>query len=87
MSDDIKDIAQENRDDWAGKNIICFVENNGAFEIHKHTADSVCPPSTHKTKRKAAARILQLLHIGPVASQSYPEEVCIGEFIKESEKL
>lgn len=55
-----------------------IVEINGRYEVHVWTVDGVAPPSTYDTKRQAAARLLQLLKIGPVRPQTWPEEVCIG---------
>ena len=42
--------------------------------------DGVAPPTVKPSKREVAARLLQLLNIGPVAPQDYAEEVCVGKF-------
>ena len=40
--------------------------------------DSVYPPCDKKTKREIAARLLQVMEVGPVAPQIGPEEHCIN---------
>lgn len=75
--DDLERIAQENRNSWAGKALIAIVECPEGYQVHQHTKDSVMPISTHATKRLAAARVLQLMGIGPVAPQIEPEEATI----------
>ncbi len=62
---------------------IMVVEIDGQFEVHDHTQTGVSPVSTYPTKQKAASRVLQLLHIGPVAPQTWPEEACIGSISTE----
>jgi hypothetical protein len=58
---------------------VWIIEERGAdFVIHNWSLGGVGPTSTYPTLRKAAARLLQLLHTGPVAPQTWPEEVCIG---------
>ena len=57
---------------------ILVEELDGTFSVHYHDLTGVAPPSTYPDKRKAAARLLQLLGIGPVAPQHWPEDVCIG---------
>lgn len=63
-----------------------MIEECGAsFIVHQWTGEEwingegVAPSSEYPTLRKAAARLLQLLHIGPVAPQTWPEEACLGE--------
>lgn len=58
---------------------IIVEEGDGTYSIHEHMTDGVAPPTIKPGKREVAARFLQLLGIGPVAPQDYPEEVCIGE--------
>lgn len=55
-----------------------ILEANGQFEVHTHTSDGVAPPSVYPTARRAVARIMQLMNVGPVAPQTWPEEVCVG---------
>lgn len=58
---------------------IAIVENSdGTVTVEQWSKDSVCPSVTYPNKREAAARVLQLLGIGPVAPQTWPETVCIG---------
>ena len=76
---EIESIRQENFTRIAtAHRTLMIVEIDGQFEIHDHRPDGIGPPSTHRTARAAAARILQLLKTGPVAPQTWPEEVCIG---------
>lgn len=58
---------------------IIVEEDDGTYSIHEHMKDGVAPLCIKPDKRGIAARLLQLLHIGPVRPQDYPEEVCIGE--------
>jgi hypothetical protein len=55
-----------------------IVEIDGRFEVHQHTPDGIAPPSTYNAGRQAVARVMQLMRTGPVAPQTWPEEVCIG---------
>lgn len=59
---------------------IIVEEGDGTYSIHEHMIDGVAPPATKPNKREIAARFLQLLGVGPVAPQDFPEEVCVGEF-------
>lgn len=79
MSAEIESIRQENfaRIAKAHKTLM-IVEVGGQFEVHEHTPTGIAPTSIYPTKHKAAARVLQLLGIGPVAPQTWPEQVCIG---------
>ena len=69
------------QDTWLSENRTnerwIIVERNGQFEVHNHTVDGVAPTTIYPTKRLAAARLLQLLGIGPVAPQDHPEEIGI----------
>jgi hypothetical protein len=60
-----------------------IVEEADGFTVHAHTFDSVSPTSHYESARTAASRILQLLHIGPVAPQHWPETACIGSISNE----
>lgn len=55
-----------------------IVKTDDGYELHVHDRDSVSPTSTYPTKRLVASRLLQLLHIGPVAPQIEPETAEIG---------
>lgn len=84
MDDEIAEIARENRESWAGKEIIAIVKDGDGYSVHQHTADSVAPSTSYPTARLAASRVLQLLHSGPVAPQMHPETACIGSVETES---
>lgn len=57
-------------------------ETLSGYEVHCQTDESVFPSTTYPNKRAAASRILQLLGIGPVAPQSYPEAVAVGSITR-----
>lgn len=77
---DITQMQAEWQAGWRDKErIIIVMEPDGTYTIHQHTKDSVYCPTEKKTAREVAARILQLLEVGPTAPQDWPEEVCIGE--------
>jgi translation initiation factor 2 alpha subunit (eIF-2alpha) len=88
MAREIEEIRQENfkRIARAHKTIM-IVDIDGHFEVHSHTPDGIGPPSSYLTKQKAAARVLQLLGVGPVAPQTWPEEVCVGSVSTEPEEV
>lgn len=65
---------------WRDKHRWIIVdEGDGTYSIHEHMIDGVAPPTLKPNKREVAARLLQLLGIGPVAPQDFPEEICVGE--------
>lgn len=83
--DEIAKIKQEAFETFRGSRQVWIIEERGAeFIVHKWSGDDwmygsgVGPPSNYPTLRKAAARMLQLLGVGAVAPQTWPEEVCIG---------
>ena len=53
---------------------------DGSWSIEESDGSSVWPTTTKKTKREMAARLLQLLDLGPVAPQTEPERVCVGGY-------
>ena len=55
-----------------------IVEVQDGYELHIHDRDSVWPVIKYPDKRTVAARLLQLLDIGPVAPQVHAEKVQIG---------
>lgn len=64
---------------------VWIIEERGAeFIVHDwmgpqyRNGAGVAPAHGYPTLRKAAARLLQLLGTGPVAPQTWPEQVCIG---------
>jgi hypothetical protein len=81
----IAEIKRETFDIFKGSPQVWIIEERGAeFIVHtwhgdgwKHGA-GVLPPSSYPTLRKAAARMLQMLGVGAVAPQTWPEDVCIG---------
>lgn len=85
MRDSIEDIARENREAWAGKTVFAIVEEVDGWSVHQHGPGGVCPAVTYPTERLAAARLLQLLRLGPVAPQTHPETACIGTVEREDE--
>lgn len=72
-------IQSENLAAMVGKPLIAIVEDGGEWVVNQHAEDgSTFPPCRYQSKRAAAARMLQLLGIGPVAPQTHPERACIG---------
>jgi hypothetical protein len=64
---------------------VWIIEERGAeFVVHSWSGPDwkngagVGPPHEYPTLRKAAARLLQILGVGAVAPQTWPEETCIG---------
>jgi hypothetical protein len=82
----IAEIKRETFEAFKDSPRVWMIEERGAeFIVHcwyggewKNGA-GVGPPHSYPTLRKAAARFLQMLGVGPVAPQTWPEEVCIGE--------
>lgn len=65
---------------WRNKRRWILVEEgDGTYSVHEHMIDGVATPCIKPNKREAASRLLQLLGIGPVAPQDYPESICVGE--------
>ena len=82
----IAQIKRETFEQFKDARRVWMIEERGAdFIVHSwHGQDDpngagVGPASSYPTLRKAAARLMQLLHVGPVAPQTWPEKVCIGE--------
>ena len=88
MSDpeaEIAEIKRETFDKFTDSRQVWIIEERGAdFIVHQwHGGDwqhgsGVAPPTVYPTLRKAAARLLQLLGTGPVAPQTWPEDICVG---------
>lgn len=81
----IAKIKQETFEVLRQSRRVWMIEERGAeFVVHTWLGDDwkngagVGPPSSYPTLRKATARLLQLLEIGPVAPQTWPESVCLG---------
>lgn len=77
--DEIEQIKRDTFDKFKGAKRIWIVEDYGSgFMLHDWAPESVAPPMSYPTLRKAASRLLQLFGIGLVAPQTWPEEACIG---------
>jgi len=76
---ELDDMQREHFASWVGREVWAIIEtSDGQFQVYHQTADGVAPPSEYPTKRKAVARLLQLIRTGPVAPQTWPERACIG---------
>lgn len=82
---EIMQIKKEHFDRLKNSRRVWMIEESGSdYVIHvwggpeAEFGAGVAPSSAHPTLRKAASRLLQLLHTGPVAPQTWPEKVCIG---------
>lgn len=82
----IDDIKRETFDTFKTSRNVWIVEERGSeFIVHSWSGNDakhgpgVGPPNGYPTLRKAGARLLQLLGVGAVAPQTWPEEVCVGE--------
>ena len=82
---EIDQIKRDTFDQFRDSRRVWLIEERGAdFIVHtwngseSEFGSGVGPMSSYPTLRKAAARLLQLLHCGAVAPQTWPEEVCIG---------
>lgn len=80
MEEETKQIAAANLASFVGKDVLAIVEEDGEWVVHQFSETGVSPPSTYPSKRLAAARVLQLMHVGPVAPQTHPETAAIGAF-------
>ncbi len=88
QEDDISGIQADWNARWRNKRRWIIVEEgDGSYSIHEHSKNGVAPPTAKPGKREVAARLLQLLGIGPVAPQDYPEEVCVGVIERESAEV
>ena len=94
MSDKIEaeiiEIKREYFDRLKNSRRVWIIEERDAeFVVHHwygvgwQNGTGVGPPHEYPTLRKAAARLLQLLGVGAVAPQTWPEETCIGEITTE----
>lgn len=82
----IAEIKREHFARFQNSHQVWFIEEvGGEFVVQQWHGDrwkhgaGVAPSSSYPTLRKAAARLLQLMGTGPVAPQTWPESVCIGE--------
>lgn len=80
--EEVAQIKRDTFDAFKDSRNVWIIEERGAdFIVHSWNGENgagVGPPSSYPTLRKAAARLMQLLHVGPVAPQTWPEAVCIG---------
>jgi hypothetical protein len=61
--------------------------DDGHFSlVQADDSGNVWPTTEKATARQIVARLSQLLEIGPVAPQTTPEEVCIGQVFAEGER-
>lgn len=85
FEEEIADIKQETFDMFKSSRSVWIIEERGKqFIVHRWTPGGVGPASDYPTLRKAAARLLQLLGVGAVAPQTWPESVCIGTVTTEN---
>lgn len=76
---DIPDMQRGHFESWVGRTVWAIIEMpDGNFQVYNQQADGVGPPTEYPTRRKAVARLLQLLGTGAVAPQTWPEEICVG---------
>lgn len=75
---DINEIKSEHYESNRDKPIVAIVQEGNEFGVYQQTKDSVSAYIKYPNARLAAARVLQLLGLGPVAPQDHPEEICIG---------
>ena len=87
----IAEIKQETFDVFRGSRRVWIIEERGSeFIVHNWLGPDaqygagVGPPHSYPTLRKAAARLLQILGTGPVAPQTWPESVCVGEVMMDA---
>lgn len=90
--DEIASIKRETFEQFKNSRRVWLIEERGGeFIVHNWSGNDgqygagVGPPSRYPTLRKAAARLLQLLQVGAVAPQTWPENVCIGTVTMDSE--
>jgi hypothetical protein len=84
----VAEIKQETFDTFKSSRNVWIIEERGAeFIVHRWTPGGVGAANDYPTLRKAVARLLQLLKVGPVAPQTWPEEVCIGNVTVDSDAV
>jgi hypothetical protein len=83
--EEIAEIKIETFESFKDSRRIWIIEERGAdFIIHTWTGSDwihgsgVGPSISYPTLRRAASRLLQLLGVGPVAPQTWPEAIGIG---------
>ena len=73
LQDEYNAHARDNRR-W-----LIMEEPDGRYSIVDMSKDGIGPKIIKSDKRGVAARLLQLLDLGPVAPQDYPEEICVSD--------
>lgn len=76
---DVAEIKRENYAAFIDREMWAIIDlPNGRFGVYWQSAGGVGPTTEYNTKRQAVARLLQLIGTGPVAPQTWPEEICVG---------
>ena len=76
---EIEAMADHHWELGRGKHRYLLIDLGDHWTLREMTRDSVMPPCDKNTPREIAGRLLQLLQTGPVAPQSFPEEICVSE--------
>ena len=58
--------------------IYTITETSDGFTIEEQCGENISPQTHKATAREVIARLMQIMNVGPVAPQTFPEEVCIG---------
>ena len=58
--------------------IYTITETSDGFVIEEQCGENILPQTHKATAREVIARLMQIMNVGPVAPQTFPEEVCIG---------
>jgi hypothetical protein len=78
LDQEIEAMADGHWELGRGKHRFLIIDMGDHWTLREMTNDSVMPPCDKGTKREIASRLLQVMEIGPVAPQSFPEEICIN---------
>ena len=55
-----------------------ITETSDGFIIEEQCGENISPQTHKATAREVIARLMQIMNVGPVGPQIFPEEVCIG---------
>lgn len=58
--------------------IYTITETSDGFIIEEQCGENIFPQTRKATAREVIARLMQIMNVGPVAPQTFPEEVCMG---------
>ena len=58
--------------------IYTITETSDGFALEEQCGENILPQTHKATAREVIARLMQIMNVGPVAPQTFPEEVCIG---------